>query len=214
MIRAAWHTAAAARSASRGRHASAAATDGELHAARAAYERKLAWAPAWVGPQLRATALAARETKGQAVIARHQADLSPASPAPAARAAELEQRAAALEPPPGDPAARRRLPRPLAHGYRPRPRGRRRVSDRRAPAPPPRTRAVPLPRPPPPRRPRTGRAAPRNTGPQATPAGLAAASFPRHRGPAPARPPPARPARTAPQAHPSRRGRRGPSQGR
>jgi hypothetical protein len=93
--RAAWHTAAAALGITAG--STAAATDGELHAARAAYERKLAWAPAWVGPQLRTAALAAREARVQAVIARHQAALSPADPARAARAAELEQRAAALE---------------------------------------------------------------------------------------------------------------------
>ncbi len=81
--RAAWHAAAAALGTSPAGLGLAAATDGELHARRARYERELAWAPPHVGGQLRATALARREHQAEAVLTRARANTT----APGARAA-------------------------------------------------------------------------------------------------------------------------------
>jgi hypothetical protein len=88
--RAAWHAAAAALGADpRGLTA---ASDGDLHALRAAYERALAWAPPHVGEQLRATALARREHQTEAILARARAN---AATGPGRE--QAEHRAAAWE---------------------------------------------------------------------------------------------------------------------
>jgi hypothetical protein len=96
--RAAWHAAAAALGTDPARLSLAAATDGELHARRARYERELAWAPPHVGDRLRATALARREHQAEAVIARARANTADpgARAAAEARARAHEQQAALL----------------------------------------------------------------------------------------------------------------------
>ena len=96
--RAAWHAAAAALGTSPDGLGLAAATDGELHARRARYERELAWAPPHVGAQLRATALARREHQAEAVLTRARANTTDPGRRAAAetRAAGHEHQAAIL----------------------------------------------------------------------------------------------------------------------
>jgi len=71
--RAAWHAAARALGRPEAGRDLAGASDGALWAARARYERELAWAPPHVGEQLRATAQARREHQTEAVLTRARA---------------------------------------------------------------------------------------------------------------------------------------------
>lgn len=97
--RAAWHAAAEALGRDAGTGADlTAASDGDLHAARARYERELEWAPPHVGEQLRATARARREQHTEAVLtrARARAAAGPGRSPLTARAEGHEQLLAAL----------------------------------------------------------------------------------------------------------------------
>jgi hypothetical protein len=71
--RADWHAAGAALGIPLGPAGAATASNPDLHARRARYQRDLAWAPPDVTADLRATALARREHATQATLARAQA---------------------------------------------------------------------------------------------------------------------------------------------
>ena len=204
--RAAWHAAAAALGTSPDGLGLAAATDGELHARRARYERELAWAPPHVGGQLRATALARREHQAEAVLTRARANTTDPGRRAAAEARAGRPRAPGRHPrpPAGTPRTDRRPARPLARRNRGSPRAGR-PGNRRAAPPPPRRRPAPLPRPAPPRRPRArraGRRRPRGRAPTA-----AAPGRPRARKPGPRPGGPSRPPRNWPpcRSRPARR---------
>lgn len=206
--RAAWRTAAAALGLDGAGLDLAARDDGELHAARAAWERELAWAPPYAGDRLRETALAAREAQREAVIARHRAQAF-GGPQDRDRAAQLQREATVL--------ARRvrRLEKAdaaRAAWYQATTAtreaadaataelARRHPADGPLPYRDPRHREEPA-------------GGPRQAGPEATPAGLAAASFPG--GPlAPYRPGRRPPGPQQPPRRPPEPPGRGPSQGR
>jgi hypothetical protein len=73
-LRASWHAAYLALRMPDEHRARAAASDGELWARRAAYEREVAWAPPYVAGELRAAHLAEDQYRAEAVRARYRAD--------------------------------------------------------------------------------------------------------------------------------------------
>jgi hypothetical protein len=96
--RADWHAAYAALGRPAGQRAVSAASTGDLWAARARYERDLAWAPPHVGEDLRRTVLARREHATEATLsrARAQAATGPERTVLLARAQASEQLAGQL----------------------------------------------------------------------------------------------------------------------
>ena len=119
--RASWHAAYVALRMPEEDREVAAATDGELWARRAAYERETGWAPPYVAGELREAHLAEDTYRADAVRAWHRADAAAgddrAGTSPAGRR-RLQRAGPGSRRPPRGPDRGRRSPAPVARRHR------------------------------------------------------------------------------------------------